>query len=63
MVNLFTLFQFFLILFFLKVTNKLHYVDYARGTNVNFTDSGLFGLRLSGSAENVKLIDNLIILS
>jgi mitochondrial-processing peptidase subunit alpha len=43
-----------------NVTNKLHYVDYARGTNVNFTDSGLFGLRLSGSAENTKDILNAI---
>jgi len=47
-----------------KLTNLLssaHYVDSGCGLNFNFTDSGLFGVRLTGDAANGrKLLDDAV---
>ena len=36
-----------------NLLNKLHYVDSAQAVNFNFSDSGLFGLQISGHASHV----------
>jgi predicted Zn-dependent peptidase len=35
-----------------NLLNKLHYVDSANSVNFNFSDTGLFGLQISGHASN-----------
>jgi len=37
----------------LVVINKHSYVDYVEAVNFNFSDAGLFGLKVQGAAENV----------
>jgi len=37
-----------------NLLKKLSYVDAAESLNFNFTDSGLFGLRVTGSADKAK---------
>jgi len=38
--------------------NKHHFLDNAESVNINFTDSGLFGLRLTGSSDHAKDVLN-----
>lgn len=35
-----------------NILNKHHYADQAAAVNFHFTDSGLFGLRISGASSN-----------
>jgi len=37
-----------------NVLNKLHYFDTAQALNFTFSDSGLFGIRCSGSADHIN---------
>jgi predicted Zn-dependent peptidase len=37
-----------------QVLNKNHFVDAAEGLNFSFSDNGLFGVRLTGSASHAK---------
>lgn len=44
-----------------NLLNKLHFVDSAQALNFNFSDSGLFGLTVSGPASNVYFVIWLLI--
>jgi hypothetical protein len=52
-VKKYKVFNFF---FFFKVVGKHSFIDRARALNFNFSDSGLFGLHVAGSAHNVIIL-------
>ena len=39
-----------------NILNKHVFVDGAQAINVNYSDTGLFGIKLSGSAAHVTLL-------